>query len=680
MAERNGAEPPLKKRKIDNNTVAAVEEEEEDEFEKYMREINATAGKQKKKAMQKQKEIELKSVEESIQATKKKEERVDLATETPMDAFIEQIQSTNTIFLPSRKGTDGYNSDEEVYNVAKYVNKLERDKKEHRHKLRNKKESELKYDDYGNIITPDRDRMIEELEPIDHSKIWYSKFNKNFYSPHPDIQQMTSEQVTALRQQYHIECKCNGKQDDSIKPVASFAYFAFDEKLMDIIIEQNFERPTPIQMQALPCLLSGRDVMGLAKTGSGKTAAFLWPLIPHILAQDKIEAGFDGPIAIILSPTRELASQTYKECRRYLSVFGMNTAPLFGGLNMYQQRQMMQSGVEVVVATPGRLIDLIKDNSTNCRRVTYIVIDEVDKMFSLGFESQIRSIIGQIRSDKQMAMFSATMNEKIEAIINDSMSADYVRVSIGNVHLSNADVQQYVEIVRDDSYKFEWLKTRIQLFIRNGLVIVFCSSKLKCEQLARELNNINVATACIHGDKLQNNRQQIIDQYKKKKYDVLVATDVVSRGLNIKQIQTVINYDCPHNMDSYIHRVGRTGRGGDTGGAAYTLLIPRGENDKKMAPKLLELLRKLRMLVAHTQLEQMVAGEFEHSRKKTSKLENGHRGHGDHSAKKHTGSLMSTFVKASKPDGGECDSATTADNATSSSSSPKKKRKTRWGN
>ena len=269
------------------------------------------------------------------------------------------ILASNYFFTKTqtyRKGTDGYNSDEEVYNVAKYVNKLNRDKKEQENKLKAHNPTDLKYDDYGNIITPDKDRIIEILEPVNHSKIWYSKFRRNFYNQHSDITNMTELQVKELRVKHNIFVK--GR--NVLNPVSSFGYFGFDEKLMDVIISQGFESPTPIQMQSVPLLCAGFNVMGLAKTGSGKTAAFVWPLIAHILDQDDIECGYDGAIAMIISPTRELASQTYKECKRYVSPFGLRVAPLYGGLNMYEQRKMMKDGVEIIVATPGRLIDLIK--------------------------------------------------------------------------------------------------------------------------------------------------------------------------------------------------------------------------------------------------------------------------------------------------------------------------------
>ena len=214
----------------------------------------------------------------------------------------------------------------------------------------------MKYDDYGNIITPDKDRIIEALEPVNHSKIWYSKFRRNFYQQHSDITNMTQLQVKELRAKHNIFVK----GQNVLNPVSSFGYFGFDDKLMDVIISQRFESPTPIQMQAVPLLCAGFNVMGLAKTGSGKTAAFVWPVIAHIMDQEPIECGYDGAIAMIISPTRELAAQTYKECKRYVTPFGLRVAPLYGGLNMYEQRKTMKDGVEIIVATPGRLIDLIK--------------------------------------------------------------------------------------------------------------------------------------------------------------------------------------------------------------------------------------------------------------------------------------------------------------------------------
>jgi len=324
---------------------------------------------------------------------------------------------------------------------------------------------------------------------------------------------------------------------------------------------------------------------------------------------------------------------------------------------MFEQRQMLQQGVEVAVATPGRLIDLLKSEATNCRRVSYVVIDEVDKMFSLGFESQIRGIIGRIRSDRQMAMFSATMSAKIESIASETM-ADFVRISIGNVHLSNADVTQYVEVLRDEDSKMEWLSSRIRALLRRGLVIVFCRSKAVCERLARDLNNDDVASGVIHGDKLQNERQRILDSFRKGTFRVLVATDVASRGVNVVGIKTVVNFDCPFNLDSYIHRVGRTGRGGDTEGVAYTLLTVRGDTDRKMASQLLGLLRKLRM-VASPMLEKMVRGHFDREQPPAADKGPGRAARGrrtravsaPHAKRNGLGAvqpLMSSFVKSSE--------------------------------
>ena len=457
---------------------------------------------------------------------------------------------------------------------------------------------------------------------------------------------MTDLQVKELRNKYNINCKCN------INPIESWPYFGFDEKLLNIIIEQEFIKPTPIQMQSLPILLSGFNVLGLAQTGSGKTCSFIWPIIPHILNQESIEPGYDGPIVIILSPTRELASQTFKECKRYVTPFNFKVAPIYGGLNMFEQGNLLKSGVEIIVATPGRLIDLIKNKNTNCQRVTYIVIDEVDKMFNFGFESQIRSIIGQIRNDKQIAMFSATMNNKIEKIASDVLN-NYIRISIGNINESNNNITQCITILSNENSKFEWLKKEIIRFLNSGLCLIFCKSKIKCEQLSRDLNNIDIQSGVIHGDKLQNNRQEILNKFKKEKIKVLVATDIASRGINILNIKTVINYDCPHNMDSYIHRVGRTGRANDKSGFSYTLLIPNGKNDKQMAPKLLNLFKKIRMDIP-PKLYDMVNPHQNNNKNENNKTNNNYKK-----------GLESTFVKASD---------------SSFSIKPKKKRKTRWGN
>ncbi|KAK2174591.1 hypothetical protein NP493_790g01048 [Ridgeia piscesae] len=241
----------------------------------------------------------------------------------------------------------------------------------------------LEYDEDGNVIIPDKNRIIDPLPPVDHWEIEYQKFNKNFYEEHEDIAKLTESEVQELRQKLGI--RVSGIQAN-YKPVSSFGHFGFDDELIKAILKMEFTQPTPIQAQGIPVILSGRDMIGVAKTGSGKTAAFLWPLLVHIMAQDELKKG-DGPIGLICAPTRELSQQIYHEAKRFGKIYNIKVVCAYGGGNMWEQCKACEEGAEIIVCTPGRLIDLVKKKATNLRRVTYVVFDEADRMFDMGFDA-----------------------------------------------------------------------------------------------------------------------------------------------------------------------------------------------------------------------------------------------------------------------------------------------------
>eukprot|EP01119_Soliformovum_irregulare_P015579 TRINITY_DN4398_c0_g1_i3.p1 TRINITY_DN4398_c0_g1~~TRINITY_DN4398_c0_g1_i3.p1 ORF type:complete len:427 (+),score=98.50 TRINITY_DN4398_c0_g1_i3:91-1371(+) len=256
---------------------------------------------------------------------------------------------------------------------------------------------------------PNRKKEVPILPPIDHASIEYPEFNKNFYEEHPDIAKMTEEEVAETRRLLDIRVSGLG----SIRPGKTFDHFGFDNDLKRAIIKMGYSEPTPIQKQAIPTALAGRDVIGIAKTGSGKTNAYVWPIIGHVMDQPQLEKG-DGPIAIILAPTRELAAQIFSEAKKSAKPYNIKCAAVYGGVSKGSQILSIRNGAEIVVATPGRLIDLIKMKGCKMNRCTFLVIDEADRMFELGFEPQIRSIVGQIRPDRQTMLFSATFKKKIE--------------------------------------------------------------------------------------------------------------------------------------------------------------------------------------------------------------------------------------------------------------------------
>lgn len=247
---------------------------------------------------------------------------------------------------------------------------------------------------------------------------------------------MTDEEVNSYRKALAI--KVSGF--DVPRPVKTFEDLGFDAPLMTAIAKQRYEKPTPIQCQACPIALSGRDLIGIAKTGSGKTAAFVLPMLVHIMDQAELGKG-EGPIGVICAPTRELAQQIYSETKKFAKAYGIRISGVYGGMSKFEQFKELKAGCEVVVATPGRLIDMIKMKALTMLRTTYLVLDEADRMFDLGFEPQIRSIVGQIRPDRQTSLFSATMPKRVERLAREVL-ADPIRVTVGEIGSANEDITQ----------------------------------------------------------------------------------------------------------------------------------------------------------------------------------------------------------------------------------------------
>ena len=254
---------------------------------------------------------------------------------------------------------------------------------------------------------------------------------------------------------------------------------------MHQIRKSEYTQPTPIQCQGVPVALSGRDMIGIAKTGSGKTAAFIWPMLIHIMDQKELEPG-DGPIAVIVCPTRELCQQIHAECKRFGKAYNLRSVAVYGGGSMWEQAKALQEGAEIVVCTPGRLIDDVKKKATNLQRVSYLVFDEADRMFDMGFEYQVRSIASHVRPDRQTLLFSATFRKKIEKLARDIL-IDPIRVVQGDIGEANEDVTQIVEILHSGPSKWNWLTRRLVEFTSSGSVLLFVTKKANAEELANNL-------------------------------------------------------------------------------------------------------------------------------------------------------------------------------------------------
>lgn len=439
----------------------------------------------------------------------------------------------------------------------------------------------IEYDEHDNPII--RKRTIEPLPPVDHSKRQYPPFEKNVYDEHESIASMSENDVVKYRKSLGIHV--HGKSP--LRPVETFEQFGFDTALMNAIKKNGYESPTPIQCQAVPIALSGRDIIGIAKTGSGKTAAFVWPIVCHLKEQLK-EDDYQGPRAVILAPARELATQIYTEAKKFCRIYGLKATLVVGGLHKGEQIKMLKESNDIIVSTPGRLIDMIKTKYLTLEHVTMLVLDEADRMFDMGFEPQIRSVVGQIRPDRQTLMFSATFKKTIEQLAWDILT-DPIRITVGTIGMANEDIEQIFMVVEGEAKKWEWFAQNIQSLLSKGSVLVFGSTKGSVEELVKKIDeNLTVRAGALHGDKSPNERAALMTAFKNGEIPILVATDIVSRGLDIKFIKTVINYHLPKDVQNYVHRIGRTGRAGDQEGTAYTFLTKEESHFASLLVKNLE--------------------------------------------------------------------------------------------
>ncbi|ODN05903.1 ATP-dependent RNA helicase DDX42 [Orchesella cincta] len=508
----------------------------------------------------------------------RKDRRVnDSDDDDPLDAFMAGIENQvkkeaeapkKEIEKPELKGIrddiEGEDDEETYYRYVAENPNFGKDEES---------DNDLEYDEDGNPIAPKKSKYIDPLPPIDHSLIEYAPFEKNFYEEHPDIEKLTDQQVEELRGTLGI--KVSGAAVP--KPVSSFGHLGLPEALMKAIRKSEFTQPTPIQSQGIPIILAGRDIIGIAKTGSGKTAAYLWPMMVQIADQRELQPG-DGPIGLILCPTRELAIQIYSEAKKFGKVFNFNVCCCYGGGSKWEQSKALEAGAEIVVATPGRMIDLIKLKATNLERVTYLVLDEADRMFDMGFEAQVRSICAHVRPERHCMLFSATMRKKVEKLARVALS-DPIRVVQGDIGEANQDVTQTVFLLPLGGAKWNWLTNYLVEFTAAGSVLIFVTKKANAEELHNNLKLREFEALLLHGDMDQTERNKVILSFRKKECDILVATDVAARGLDIPHIKTVVNFDIARDIDTHTHRIGRTGRAGEKG-AAFTLIT---EKDKEFA-------------------------------------------------------------------------------------------------
>ncbi|CAL9220175.1 unnamed protein product [Arabidopsis halleri] len=450
--------------------------------------------------------------------------------------------------------------------------------------------SQPKSDDDPSLEEDDEEFMkrvkktkAEKLSLVDHSNIEYEAFRKNFYIEVKDISRMTQDVVNAYRKE--LELKVHGK--DVPRPIQYWHQTGLTSKILDTLKKLNYEKPMPIQAQALPVIMSGRDCIGIANTGSGKTLAFVLPMLRHIKDQPPIEAG-DGPIGLVMAPTRELVQQIHSDIKKFAKALGVRCVAVYGGSGVAQQINELKRGTEIVVCTPGRMIDVLCTSSgkiTNLRRVTYLVMDEADRMFDMGFEPQITRIVQNIRPDRQTVLFSATFPRQVETLARKVVDKP-VEIQVGGRSVVNKDIIQLVEI-RPESERFSRLLELLGEWYEKGKVLVFVRSQEKCDALYDDLRtNYGYTCLSLHGGKDQTHRESALSGFKNNVCKLLIATSVAARGLDVKELELVVNFDPPNHYEDYVHRVGRTGRAGRKG-CAVTFI---SEDDAKYAPDLVKAL------------------------------------------------------------------------------------------
>jgi len=419
-------------------------------------------------------------------------------------------------------------------------------------------------------IKANLEKKKKEVVVTDHAAMNYPPFRKDFYCEVPEITKMTDLEVEEYRASLE-GIKCKGKSVP--RPIKNWVQCGVSSKILHLLKKFNYDKPTPIQAQAMPVIMSGRDAIGIAKTGSGKTLAFLLPLFRHIADQDPLEEG-DGPIAIIMTPTRELCLQIGKECRKFIkAVGGARVVCVYGGTGISEQIAELKRGAEIIVCTPGRMIDMLAANSgkvTNLRRITMMILDEADRMFDMGFEPQVMRVLDNCRPDRQTVMFSATFPRAMEALARRILIKP-VEVQVGGRSVVSNEIEQHVWVVEEDG-KFLKLLEVVGNYIHLGSVLVFVDKQEHADGLLKDLMNAGYSScASLHGGIDQYDRDSTIVDFKNGKTQILVATSVCARGLDVKKLVLVVNYDCPNHYEDYVHRVGRTGRAGNEG-FAFTFI------------------------------------------------------------------------------------------------------------
>ncbi|XP_075108468.1 DEAD-box ATP-dependent RNA helicase 5 isoform X2 [Nicotiana tabacum] len=402
--------------------------------------------------------------------------------------------------------------------------------------------------------------------------------------------------------------------ESKYKALAKFVDSGLPSDVLDCC--KNFEKPSPIQSHSWPFLLDGRDFIGIAKTGSGKTLAFGIPAIMHVLSKRKSKKS-KNPLCLVLSPTRELAQQISDVLCDAGKPTGVQSVCLYGGVDKHHQKASLKSGVDIVIGTPGRLQDMMEMGACNLKAVSFVVLDEADRMLDLGFEPAVRAILSQTCSVRQSVMFSATWPPAVHQLAQEFMDPHPIKVVVGSEDLAaNHDVMQIVEVLEDRA-RDERLQCLLEKYhkFRKNRVLVFVLYKKEASRVEIMLQKRGWKVVSISGDKQQHARTKALSLFKDGSCPLMIATDVAARGLDIPDVEVVINYSFPLTTEDYVHRIGRTGRAGKKG-VAHTFFT---KDNKGLSGELINVLREAGQVVPAALLNFGT-----HVKKKESKLYGAH--------------------------------------------------------
>ncbi|KAI5961579.1 PRP5 [Candida pseudojiufengensis] len=426
---------------------------------------------------------------------------------------------------------------------------------------------------------------IKTLKEIDHSKINYNKFEKNFYQVPFEISNKSDEELALSRLDLD---NIRVKGSNIPAPFTNWSQLILPATMTSVINDLNFTKPSSIQSQAIPIVLSGRDLIAIAKTGSGKTLSYVIPMMRHIFDVS------EGPTALILCPTRELALQIEKEVSNFSKKMNKKVVCCYGGSKIETQISELKKGVDIIVATPGRMIDLLAANGgrvVSLKSTTFVVLDEADRMFDLGFEPQINKILSQIRPDKQIVLFSATFPKKLEHLAKEILK-DPIEVIVGGIGVVASEIEQKIVLFEEDNDNrneklYEILSTVDDK--ANDKVLIFVEKQSEVDKLVSNLLMKKFPCVSIHGGKDQLDRKYAIKEFSSPTsgVNILIATSIAARGLDVKNLSLVINYDPPSHLEDYVHRVGRTGRAGAKG-EAITFVFKSQEKEINILVKALK--------------------------------------------------------------------------------------------